>query len=118
MFPCIRCINTPSVLCRTSFVADASAGHALLWFKGLNYRADVVVNGVTVANNTTIAGAYRYYDFDVTNVLKFGEVTTLEVVVYPPNDPVRTVLAWLACWCFHPIFRRFSRLETTQLILH
>jgi hypothetical protein len=47
------------------------------------------VNGMTVANNTTVAGAYRYYDFDITRFVEFGETSTLEVVVYPPNDPVR-----------------------------
>ena len=54
-----------------------AGGRALLTFKGVNYRANVWVNGRLVAANNTIEGAFQYHDVDVTAALAAG--TELDV---------------------------------------
>ncbi len=39
-----------------------------LRFNGINYRADLYVNGKKVADKDTFAGAYRMFTFDITEV--------------------------------------------------
>ena len=41
-----------------------------LKFKGVNYRADVWCNGIRIADATTFVGTFRYFDIDLTTVLK------------------------------------------------
>ena len=42
-------------------------------FKGINYRANVWLNGKLIANSNDIAGAWRTYEFNVTDAVKPGE---------------------------------------------
>ena len=44
-----------------------------LHFDGINYRANIWVNGKQIANSTQVAGAYRTYQFDVHDFLRAGE---------------------------------------------
>ena len=44
-----------------------------LHFDGINYRANIWVNGKQIANSTQVAGAYRTYAFDVHDLLRAGE---------------------------------------------
>ena len=44
-----------------------------LHFGGINYRGEVWVNGHKIADSTTVAGAYRTYDFDVTDAVEAGQ---------------------------------------------
>ena len=53
--------------------AAKDGGLALLTFEGLNYRANIWVNGKLLATNTTVAGAYRYFDVDATAALASGK---------------------------------------------
>jgi len=46
---------------------------AWLHFDGINYRANIWVNGKQIANSTQVAGAYRTYAFDVHDFLRSGE---------------------------------------------
>jgi exo-1,4-beta-D-glucosaminidase len=73
---------------RTEFAAPAAAhagDRAWLHFGGINYRGDVWVNGHKVANTTQVAGAYRTYDFDVTEFLKPGK-NVLAVEAFAPTE--------------------------------
>lgn len=71
---------------RTEFTADASepGDHTRLLFDGLNYRADVWLNGVKIADKATVAGTFRTFDLDVTAHLRKG-VNALAVEVHPPQ---------------------------------
>lgn len=62
-----------------------AGGGLLLRFKGINYRANVWVNGVLVASNVTTAGAFRYFEFDVT---QFAGDSSLAIAVelFKPDD--------------------------------
>jgi exo-1,4-beta-D-glucosaminidase len=74
---------------RTEFTV-AAAAHAgereWLHFGGINYRGDVWLNGHKVADGTTVAGAYRTYDFDVTEFVKPGQKNVLAVETFAPTD--------------------------------
>ncbi len=74
---------------RNEFTAPAAA-HAgerqWLHFGGINYRGDVWLNGHKIANQTQIAGAYRTYDFDVTEFLKSGKKNVLAVETFAPTE--------------------------------
>ena len=74
---------------RTQFRAPAAGeGEERQWlhFSGVNYRAQIWLNGHKVADESTVAGAYRIYDFDVTSVLKHGEENVLAVETFAPTE--------------------------------
>ncbi|HTM23974.1 MAG TPA: hypothetical protein VL225_02205 [Vicinamibacterales bacterium] len=72
---------------RDEFTAPASlrGRPVALHFDGINYRANIWLNGVQIANSTTVAGAFRRYAFDVTRVLRPGAVNALAVEVFAPT---------------------------------
>ncbi len=83
---------------RTEFeLPAADAGRAIaLHFDGINFRADVWLNGRRLADTRTVAGAYRRYEFDVTGVARPGERNALAVEVHPPHadDLALTWVDW------------------------
>lgn len=73
---------------RDAFTAPVGAheGHYWLHFGGINYRADIWVNGHEIADSSKIAGAYRIYNLDVTGVIKPGKKNVVAVEVWAPTD--------------------------------
>jgi len=74
---------------RTEFTAPGAAGKEerfQLHFGGINYRAEIWLNGVRIADTKTVAGAYRNYDFDVTELLKPGKTNVLAVETFAPTE--------------------------------
>jgi exo-1,4-beta-D-glucosaminidase len=70
---------------RTRFEVEKGAdGYHRLDFDGINYRADVWLNGVLVADRDTVLGAFRRFSFDVTDTISEG-TNTLAVEVFPPR---------------------------------
>ncbi|MBM1105133.1 hypothetical protein JQC67_03170 [Aurantibacter crassamenti] len=69
----------------TEFVLDdADAKHsATLVFDGINYKANVWLNGKQIANQNEINGAYRRTSFDISDNIISG-INTLAVEVIPP----------------------------------
>ncbi|MGA9063265.1 MAG: glycosyl hydrolase family 2 [Terracidiphilus sp.] len=57
-----------------------------LHFGGINYRADLWLNGRRIADSTAIAGSWRTYDFDVTEHLKPGQENVLAVETFAPTE--------------------------------
>jgi exo-1,4-beta-D-glucosaminidase len=55
-----------------------------LSFDGINYRANVWLNGRQVATREQIAGAFRVFELDITEVAKRGK-NVLAVEVFPPQ---------------------------------
>jgi exo-1,4-beta-D-glucosaminidase len=72
---------------RDEFRVPASlAGRAVaLHFDGINYRANVWLNGVQIAKAVSVAGAFRRYEFDVTRTLRPGARNALAVEVFAPT---------------------------------
>ena len=58
--------------------------HLTLTFEGINYKADVWLNGESLG---TITGAFIRGVFDVTNVMKPGQTNVLAVRISPPPHP-------------------------------
>ncbi|MEO9144528.1 MAG: sugar-binding domain-containing protein [Ginsengibacter sp.] len=74
---------------RTTFsVPKADNGkHFQLIFKGINYRAEVWVNGERIADSSEMAGMFAQYSLDVSKVIKPGEENVLAVKIYPLDYP-------------------------------
>lgn len=74
---------------RREFNAPAlAAKDTRLWlhFGGINYRGEVWVNGHKIADSSTVAGAYRTYDFDVTDVIASGKTNVVAVETFAPTE--------------------------------
>ena len=79
---------------RVEFTAPTAAGPASaskdgrfwLHFGGINYRGDLWLNGREIANQSTVAGAYRTYDFDVTDFVQPGKTNVLAVETFAPTE--------------------------------
>jgi exo-1,4-beta-D-glucosaminidase len=57
---------------------------ARLVFEGINYRADIWLNGRKIASSREIIGSFRIFDLDVTNFIYPGR-NVLAVEVFPPK---------------------------------
>src|SRR5271157_3375096 len=68
---------------RTRF--EAPAGHSVyaLEFPGINYRAEIWLNGQKIAGSAQVAGMYAAHEFDVTEWIKPGAPNTLAIKVIP-----------------------------------
>jgi exo-1,4-beta-D-glucosaminidase len=58
---------------------------AWLNFGGINYRANIFLNGKQIANSNEVAGAWRTYEFNVTSAVKPG-TNVLAVQVWAPTE--------------------------------
>ncbi|MDR3717365.1 MAG: hypothetical protein P4K98_01085 [Bryobacteraceae bacterium] len=67
-----------------------------LHFDGINFRANVWLNGKLVADSQKVAGAWRLFDFDVTGNAIAGAANGLAVEVFPPTpeDLAITFVDW------------------------
>ena len=71
---------------RTEFTAPKSSKSAAwLHFLGVNYRANVWLNGKKVADRADVAGAYREFEFRVEGALKKGASNALAVEIFAPE---------------------------------
>jgi exo-1,4-beta-D-glucosaminidase len=65
-----------------------------LHFDGINYRANIWLNGQKIADAKDVAGTFRLYEFNITDIAKPGTVNTLAVEVFPP-EPGDLALTWV-----------------------
>ncbi len=74
---------------RTEFSVPAGdeGKHFQLIFKGINYRADVWVNGKQIADSSQMAGMFAEYSLDVSNAVQVGGNNALAVKIYPLDYP-------------------------------
>lgn len=70
---------------RTVFTLEAKERKAnyRIIFEGLNYKANIWLNGKLVAGQNEVEGCFRIFEFDVTEHIKNGE-NVLAVEVIPP----------------------------------
>jgi exo-1,4-beta-D-glucosaminidase len=73
---------------RKEFAIPAADKGRALWlhFGGINYRADIWLNGKKIADQTQVAGAYRTYDFDITAAADPGKPNVLAVETFAPTE--------------------------------
>lgn len=81
---------------RTEFdVPAAKRGRSFaLHFDGINYRANVWMNGTRIATSKEVAGAFRRYELDVTAVVRAGERNAVAVEVLAP-EPHDLAIMWV-----------------------
>ena len=56
-----------------------------LHFEGINYEANIWLNGKQVAGNDTVIGMFRRFEFPVTELLSYGGKNVLAVEIIPPG---------------------------------
>src|SRR5256884_955683 len=72
---------------RTEFTLPAGEAKKTEWlnFLGINYRANIWINGHKVEDASDIAGTYRTYEFNVSKFLKPGKANALAIEVFAPG---------------------------------
>ncbi len=73
---------------RKEFVLPASFKGKTIWlnFRGINYRANIWLNGKQIAKAEDTAGAWRTYEFNITDAAVPGKANALAVQVFSPTD--------------------------------
>ena len=73
---------------RKTFTLPADYEGKTIWlnFRGINYRANLWLNGKQVANSDQVAGAWRTYEFNVTAFAKPGAENVVAVEVFAPTE--------------------------------
>jgi exo-1,4-beta-D-glucosaminidase len=71
---------------RTVFRVPAE--HKLHWlvFQGINYRAEIWLNGERIASNREVVGMYNAFEFNVTGKVKLGAENVLAIKVTPEQS--------------------------------
>ena len=72
---------------RKEFALPEEFAGKTVWlnFRGINYRANIYLNGRQIAGSKDVAGAWRTYEFDVTSAVKAGS-NVLAVQVWAPTE--------------------------------
>ncbi len=70
--------------------------HIQLHFDGVNFRANVWLNGRQLASADKLAGSWRLFEYDVTGIAVPGKANSLAVEVFPPtpDDLAITFVDW------------------------
>ena len=88
----------PSWWYRTEFFIPTSWSNRRIWlnFLGINYRANIWVNGRQIAKSEEVAGAFRRYEFEIGHLIAAGKTNALAVEVFPPSphDLAITFVDW------------------------
>src|SRR5438270_7182612 len=73
---------------RKQFAVPASYKGKTVWlkFNGINYRANIWLNGKQIAKDDDVAGAWRTYEFNVTDAAKPGADNVLAVQIFSPTE--------------------------------
>ena len=81
---------------RREFIVPMGPGltRARLEFDGINYRANIWLNGKKIGDASSIYGAYRRFAIDVTADVKMAEKNVLAVEVFPPK-PGEPTIGWV-----------------------
>jgi exo-1,4-beta-D-glucosaminidase len=83
---------------RTEFITPAAYANRITWlhFLGINYRANIWLNGKQLADHNGVAGAYRAYEFRIGELLNKSGKNALAVEVFAPekNDLGLTWVDW------------------------
>jgi exo-1,4-beta-D-glucosaminidase len=68
---------------RTTFTAPAGKEAYSLIFKGINYRADIWLNGHLIAGKSQVVGMYNSFELDVRKYIHPGATNALAVQITP-----------------------------------
>jgi len=78
---------------RTEFSLPSGYRDRQVWlhFNSINYRANIWLNGKLLADTTVAEGAYRLFDFDITEVAQPGRENCLALEIFPPKGMDLTI---------------------------
>ena len=81
---------------RTEFSLPPSYKGKTIWlkFNGINYAANVWLNGKQIARTDDVAGSWRTYEFNITDIAKPGAGNVLAVEVYSPSENDLAITFW------------------------
>ncbi len=100
---------------KTFSLPPASAGSQVwLEFKGINYRADIWLNGKPIASSRETVGTYRRFEFNVTEAARAGAVNVLAVRVFPP-DPKKDLAITFVDWAPAPPDRNMGLWQDVEV---
>jgi exo-1,4-beta-D-glucosaminidase len=73
---------------RKQFTVPASYKGKTVWlkFNGINYSANIWLNGKQIAKSDDVAGAWRTYELNITDAAKPGAENVLAVQIFSPTD--------------------------------
>jgi exo-1,4-beta-D-glucosaminidase len=73
---------------RKAFTVPAAYKGKTIWlkFNGINYRANIFLNGKQIAKSDDVAGAWRTYEFNITDSAKPGTENVLAVQAWAPTE--------------------------------
>ncbi|MGC2449823.1 MAG: sugar-binding domain-containing protein, partial [Candidatus Sulfotelmatobacter sp.] len=73
---------------RKAFTLPSAYKGKTIWLKfdGINYRANIWLNGKQIANSDDVAGAWRTYELNITAAAKPGSENVLAVQAFAPTD--------------------------------
>src|SRR5664279_432231 len=100
MFSNLAMLDTSPYKCgwwyRTQFRLPAGfSGHSVaLHLDGVNYRADVWLNGRQIASKTDIAGTWRVFELNLSSGLRYFGQNVLAIEVFPPT-PEDLAITWV-----------------------
>jgi len=101
---------------RKTFALPASDKGKTQWlrFGGINYRANVWVNGQQVADSTQVQGAFAAFELDVTKYLVAGKENVLAVETFAPTEN-DLAISW-ADWSPLPPDKEMGLWEKVDLV--
>jgi exo-1,4-beta-D-glucosaminidase len=72
---------------RTEFELPSDYKGKCVWLKfhGVNYRANLWVNGQKAVDASEMEGAYRLYSFEIARFVKAGQTNCLALEIFPPR---------------------------------
>jgi exo-1,4-beta-D-glucosaminidase len=81
---------------RTEFTVPVGFKETMTWlhFDGINYRANVWLNGHQVADAKTMVGTFRAFEFEVSKLIESTQPNTLAVEVFAP-DKNSLAITWV-----------------------
>jgi exo-1,4-beta-D-glucosaminidase len=73
---------------RKAFTVPAAYKGKTIWlkFNGINYRANIFLNGKQIAKSDDVAGAWRTYEFNISSSAKPGGENVLAVQAFAPTE--------------------------------
>jgi exo-1,4-beta-D-glucosaminidase len=81
---------------RTEFQSRAVGRRMWLHFDGINYRANIWLNGQKIGTSVDVAGTFRQFEFEVSDLLHRSGSNALAVEVFAPEsgDLALTFVDW------------------------
>ena len=73
---------------RKSFQLSPDYKGKIIWlnFAGINYRANIWLNGMKIADQNDVAGAWRSYEFDITRIARPGSENVVAVEIFTAQE--------------------------------